>query len=95
MKMLPMEVVMCGMNHLRLHSELCLVAGIWLNMGDLVEKRKNCKVGGCPVDAIGGSRRFSNTKNYLQVLLCRSDSIFVGCPVVQTFLLGWKSGERG
>lgn len=36
--------------------------------------------------------RFSNTKNYLQVLLCRSDSKFVSCHVVQTFLLGWKLG---
>jgi len=37
--------------------------------------------------------RFSNTRNYLQVLLCRSDSIFVSCHVVQTFLLGRKTWE--
>lgn len=34
MKMLQMEVGMFGMNHLKLHSELRLAAGIWLNMGE-------------------------------------------------------------
>lgn len=54
MKMLQMEVVMCGMNHLRHHSESHLAAWIWLDMDNWEAEDK---VGGYPVDAIAGSQR--------------------------------------